>query len=487
MKTAGRLHQDLARALEAAGCGPLAWAGPGGRFYQKSVGRPFPELAELASQSTSNLELLSASLGWYSSLAAQEVGSLVVVLDEPLKGALLQRLETAASRGEDVLLLWLDLARRYTGPGGLFQDTRSSLEGGLLARLGIEFLGTADLEKPEKLHKTLQSALQKTGPRLLHLLGSEDESEEDVTETEPHLAGEILERIAEDFRADSDLRIFWTLPRSPGPLYQLGKRLRPIDPSSCLHEARGAAAARLYPIVVVTAEVLPELLPGLFTGLTHPLTLLVLNGGLSFNSGETVLHPARLRDLSILRLISGLAVAVPCDLEDGMEMLKLARSTETPVAIRLTSVPPIGFPAVPSHMQPGKARALRKGSKMALLALGSTVFPSLLAAEALGAWGADCSVYDVRFLKPFDLELLREIASSPRLLTVEEHCVQGGLHTTVLEAWQLLDLPPIPIHGMGLPIHPPIEAGSTLEQYDLHAEGIQRRARQCLGLERSWT
>ncbi|MEI4855965.1 transketolase C-terminal domain-containing protein, partial [Klebsiella pneumoniae] len=74
----------------------------------------------------------------------------------------------------------------------------------------------------------------------------------------------------------------------------------------------------------------------------------------------------------------------------------------------------------------------RKGRGVAILAFGTLLQPALAAGEKLGA-----SVANMRWVKPLDLELLRELAQThDALVTVEEGCLQGGAGSAVLEALQ---------------------------------------------------
>jgi 1-deoxy-D-xylulose-5-phosphate synthase len=77
----------------------------------------------------------------------------------------------------------------------------------------------------------------------------------------------------------------------------------------------------------------------------------------------------------------------------------------------------------------GKGELRRQGQKVAILAFGSLLEAALLAAEPLNA-----SVANMRFVKPLDGELVRELAAGHHLLvTVEEHAVMGGAGSAVNE------------------------------------------------------
>jgi 1-deoxy-D-xylulose-5-phosphate synthase len=107
------------------------------------------------------------------------------------------------------------------------------------------------------------------------------------------------------------------------------------------------------------------------------------------------------------------------------------------------------------------------------------VAPALAAAEAL-----DASVADMRFVKPLDLDMLRELAHSHRLLvTLEENTVAGGAGAGVAEALVALGVP-TPILHLGLP-DTFIEHGDPvrmLADCGLDAMGIEQAVRQRITL-----
>ena len=77
----------------------------------------------------------------------------------------------------------------------------------------------------------------------------------------------------------------------------------------------------------------------------------------------------------------------------------------------------------------GKGEVRRRGKKVAILAFGSMLQPALEAAEAL-----DATVANMRFVKPLDAELVKELATTHDLLvTVEEHQVMAGAGSAVCE------------------------------------------------------
>jgi 1-deoxy-D-xylulose-5-phosphate synthase len=85
----------------------------------------------------------------------------------------------------------------------------------------------------------------------------------------------------------------------------------------------------------------------------------------------------------------------------------------------------------------GKGELRRKGKRVAILAFGAMLRPALEAAESL-----DATVANMRFVKPLDLDLIRQISEDHELLvTVEEHQVMGGAGSAVCEVLTRISFP----------------------------------------------
>jgi len=116
----------------------------------------------------------------------------------------------------------------------------------------------------------------------------------------------------------------------------------------------------------------------------------------------------------------------------------------------------------------GKGEIRRRGKRVAILAFGSMVKPALEAGEAL-----DATVVNMRFVKPLDLNLVREMSETHELVvTVEEHQIMGGAGAAVLEA---LAKSKTPVLLLGLPDRF-IDHGDParlLASVGLDAEGIR--------------
>jgi len=112
-------------------------------------------------------------------------------------------------------------------------------------------------------------------------------------------------------------------------------------------------------------------------------------------------------------------------------MLYTAFTLNGPAAVRYPRGSGVGV-KIEAEMQAlpiGQGRVLRKGEKVALLAFGSMVRPALLAGEELNA-----TVADMRFVKPIDEALIKQLMQSHDLLvTLEENVIQGGAGSAVAE------------------------------------------------------
>lgn len=82
----------------------------------------------------------------------------------------------------------------------------------------------------------------------------------------------------------------------------------------------------------------------------------------------------------------------------------------------------------------GTGRRLRAGRELAILSIGHVGNLAEIACQRLSKKGVEAGLYDMRFVKPLDEALLHEIFSIyPRVITVEDGCIQGGFGSAILE------------------------------------------------------
>ncbi len=142
-------------------------------------------------------------------------------------------------------------------------------------------------------------------------------------------------------------------------------------------------------------------------------------------------------DYSYLRMIPGMTVMAPADENELQHMLRTAIELNAPVSIRYSRGAGIGvvMDTEAKAIPVGKGVRLKDGHDVTLLAIGNRVHPALEAASILEDKGFSVSVVNMRFVKPMDVELLKECAAmTPRLVTIEDNVITGGFGSAVLEA-----------------------------------------------------
>jgi len=153
-------------------------------------------------------------------------------------------------------------------------------------------------------------------------------------------------------------------------------------------------------------------------------------------------------DLAYLRCIPNMVVMAPSDENECRQMLTTGYHYQGPAAVRYPRGAGIGAAIEPAltGIEIGKGEIKRQGKRIAILAFGSMVAPSLGAAGQL-----DATVANMRFVKPLDVELVKQLAASHDVLvTVEEGCIMGGAGAAVAEALALEAIVK-PVLMLGLP------------------------------------
>lgn len=140
-------------------------------------------------------------------------------------------------------------------------------------------------------------------------------------------------------------------------------------------------------------------------------------------------------DISFLRCIPNMVIATPSDENECRKLLTTAYQYQGPAAVRYPRG--TGTGAVPEQgllgVEIGKARRVREGKKIALLAFGPQLANAMEVAEQINA-----TVCDMRFVKPLDTALLNDLANTHELIvTLEENVIAGGAGAAVMEYFAL--------------------------------------------------
>ena len=141
-----------------------------------------------------------------------------------------------------------------------------------------------------------------------------------------------------------------------------------------------------------------------------------------------------IEDMGILRTIPNMTVIMPADYASAKALVKKAAAYEGPVYLRFTrdAVPVIY--GEDEDFEIGKAKRLRDGGDVAIIANGDTVCLALQAAEALAAQGLQARVLDMHTIKPLDNQAVAAcIDEIGKIITVEDHNILNGLGSAVAE------------------------------------------------------
>lgn len=199
-------------------------------------------------------------------------------------------------------------------------------------------------------------------------------------------------------------------------------------------------------------------------------------------------------DITMNRAFPGAVMLAPCDEPTFIAGLDFMLNYEAgPSFIRY---PRDQVPATPLQtdtpaFELGKAHLIRphqvhpKGAKpdLAVLGYGIMVYETLKAIEELEPHGYKVDLYDARWAKPVDIELVEELIDEGiPILTIEDHALTGGFGSAILEAASDRSLDTRTIHRMGHPerwIHKDSRRGQ-LQSAELDTPHIARKIRSLI-------
>lgn len=143
-------------------------------------------------------------------------------------------------------------------------------------------------------------------------------------------------------------------------------------------------------------------------------------------------------DLAFFRCLPNMIVSAPMNEAELRNLMYTAQLPRNGKAFSIRY--PRGQGVMPKWRMPmeevtiGTGRRLKAGTELAFLTIGHIGNLAATACERLVAKGIDVGHYDMRFVKPLDEALLHEIFSIyPRIITVEDGCIQGGFGSAILE------------------------------------------------------
>lgn len=141
-----------------------------------------------------------------------------------------------------------------------------------------------------------------------------------------------------------------------------------------------------------------------------------------------------LEDIALLRPLPNMRIIVPADAIETARTIEYVSSHPGPFFVRLTRSNLDQVHDDNYSFKLGKASILKKGSDIALFAIGAMVEKALEAASLLEKESISTAVVNMSSLKPLDKETILEMAVATRaIISIEDHSVYGGLGSAIAE------------------------------------------------------
>ena len=392
--------------------------------------------------------------------------------------------------------------KTFVVPGALFEE------------LGFTYVGPLEGHRLDYLLKNFENVKKLEGPVLVHVITQKGRGYKFAEENSPTYHGiapfdvetgqtlpsanpapsytEIFGRTMMELAA-ADSRIVAVTAAMcegtglekfrkahPGRFYDVG-----IAEQLAVTFAAGLATEGLTPVVAIYSTFLQRAYDQILHDVclqNLPVVFAVDRAGIVGEDGAT--HQG-LFDLSYLRNLPRLVMMAPKDENELRHMLKTAVGCGSPVSIRYPRGKGVGVPldSEITTLPLGRGEVLHEGTDLAMMAVGSTVYPALQAARKLAAEGIGVKVINARFIKPLDAELLLGTAASvKKILTIEENVLDGGFGSAVLELFAQNDVTGITVRRLGVrdEFVEHAKQSELRAQLGLDEEGILRAAREML-------
>jgi 1-deoxy-D-xylulose-5-phosphate synthase len=396
---------------------------------------------------------------------------------------------------------WEESVKSFLTPGVLFEE------------LGFRYFGPIDGHDVDVLIDTLAAVREFSGPRFVHVVTQKgkgfpagDESVEKwhalppghdpatgkqrKTSTSNESYTTVFGRGLSELMTERADVVAITAAMPGGTGTATAAKVHPerffdvgIAEAHAITFAAGMATRGVRPVAAIYSTFLQRA----FDSIVHdvavqnlPVIFCMDRAGFVGEDGETHMG---LYDIAYMLAVPNMTVTAP---KDGTELLALLRTAvehrSGPFCLRYPrDAAPDKVPSMReiAAIPIGTWDVLRKGSELAILAVGATVHPALQAAEQLAAEGFDITVVNCRFLKPYDqLTLAALVADHRSLLVVEEGTVVNGFGATMAAVVERLD-PAVRVIAHGVPdrIIPAAPRARQLALTGLDAAGIAERVR----------
>ncbi|HHF0558993.1 TPA: 1-deoxy-D-xylulose-5-phosphate synthase [Vibrio antiquarius] len=374
--------------------------------------------------------------------------------------------------------------------------------GTLFEEFGFNYIGPIDGHDVNELVKTLKNMRELKGPQFLHIMTKKGKGYEPAEKDPigyhgvpkfdpahnclPKSSGgkPTYSKIFGDFLCDmaaQDPKLMAITPamREGSGMVRFSKEYPDqyfdvaIAEQHAVTLATGMAIAGDHPIVAIYSTFLQRGYDQLIHDIAImdlPVMFAIDRAGLVGADGQT--HQGAF-DLSFMRCIPNMVIMAPSDENECRQMLYTGHKHTGPSAVRYPRGSGMGVEIETEFtaLEIGKGRMVRQGEKVAILNFGTFLGNALEAAEYLNA-----TVADMRFVKPLDEALIRQLAADHDVLvTLEENVIAGGAGAGVVE-FMMKDKIIKPVLNLGLPdefIHQGTQ-DELHEELGLDAKGIEK-------------
>lgn len=329
-------------------------------------------------------------------------------------------------------------------PGMLFED------------MGVTYLGPVDGHDIKKLYKTFQEAKKIDHAVLVHVLTEKGKGYEPAEKmpskfhgTGPFdiATGEQKPSSEKDSYTDIFAKVIYSLGKTNPKLVAITAAMKDgtgltqfarkypdrffdvgIAEEHAVTFAAGLAAAGLKPVFAVYSSFLQRGYDQMIHDVclqNLPVVFAIDRAGLVGNDGET--HQG-LFDLSYLNGIPNMTVMSPKNRWEFADMIRFAVDFQGTIALRYPRGTAYdGLQNFRAPIQYGKSEIIYEEQDIAVLAVGHMVETGEEVYTRLKEKGYRCSLVNVRFVKPFDKEMLEKMSRTHRLfVTIEEGLLDGG-------------------------------------------------------------
>ena len=312
------------------------------------------------------------------------------------------------------------------------RNTKSSIKqlfipGMFFEEMGIIYLGPVDGSDIKEMCRVFDEAKRVDGPVLVHVL------------TKKGAGYGPAERYPSRFHGAEPFVIETGLPKNKRTkanytdvFSTVMKKLGERNPKVV---AAGLAKAGLIPVFAVYSSFLQRA----FDQILHDVCIQNLHvifaidrAGLVGSDGET--HQG-IFDISYLSVIPNMTIMAPKNKWELSDMMKFAVAYDGPIALRYPRGTAYdGLKEIRQPVELAKSELIKKGSRVAIMALGSMVKTAVDAVKLLEAEGISATLINARFAMPFDKEAIKELPAEHSLLvTMEENVQSGGFGEHVTE------------------------------------------------------